>query len=299
VDDVDAAVVVHRSPHPLDCEERALVLTALGIPNERAFDGEQHVLRVPPSHLPEAIEQLAQYGREAEAARTAARSAIAPPPDLPHAWAGALAYGLVLYFTSVALARGFGPLDAFTRGELSGEGVQSGQWFRAITALTLHRDVEHLAGNLLFGSWIGYLAGARLGPGIAWLATLLAAAAANLFDAAVGPADYRSVGASTAVFAALGLLSAFGWRERHEMGRRGFARWSPLIAGLVLLGWTGSEGEHTDRVAHGLGFLLGLALGVGLALPRIRSRLRALPQWPAASAALSLLAFAWWRALSV
>jgi membrane associated rhomboid family serine protease len=175
--------------------------------------------------------------------------------------------------------------------------VQQGEWWRGVTALTLHRDFEHLAGNLLFGTWIGYLAGTRLGPGLAWLATLVAAAAANLFDAALGPADYRSVGASTAVFAALGILGALGWRERHAMGRRGFARWSPLVAGVILLGWTGSEGENTDRVAHGLGFLFGVALGAVLGIPRIRAALRAAAQWPAGLAAFGLIALAWWRAL--
>jgi membrane associated rhomboid family serine protease len=293
----DDAVIVHRSPDPLQCEERGFVLTAVGIANERRFDGEQHVLSVAANAAAEALAQLADYEREAQAARAANLLRESPPADLPYAWVGAAAFAALLYFTSLALARGWGRLDAFAQGELTGAGVQHGQWWRALTALTLHRDPEHLLGNLLFGVWIGYLAGARLGPGVAWFATLLAAAAANLFDAMLGPADYRSVGASTAVFAALGLLSALGWRERHAMGRRGFARWSPLVAGLILLGWTGSEGENTDRVAHGLGFLFGAACGAGLGVRRVRAALRAAAQWPAGLLALALIALAWWQAL--
>jgi membrane associated rhomboid family serine protease len=295
---MDAPVVVHRSPHPLECADRALVLSALGIPCDRSFDGEQHALSVPAAFEHQALEELTKYAGEADAKQRAARIVIAPPPDLPHAGWGVVGFALVLGFTSVALARGYGPLDAFSAGELAGDGVTRGQWWRAITALTLHRDPGHLLGNLLFGGWIGYFAGARLGYGLAWLATLLAAATANLFDAALGPPDYRSVGASTAVFAALGLLCALGWRERHAMGRRGFARLSPLVAGVILLGWTGSEGEHTDLAAHGLGFLCGLGLGALLAVPRIRERLARLPQWPAGIATLALLGLAWWLALN-
>jgi membrane associated rhomboid family serine protease len=294
---MDAPVVVHRSPHPLECAERALVLSALGIPCERSFDGEQHALSVPAGFEQQALAELAAFAGEADAKQKDAGRVIAPPPDLAHAGWGVLGFALVLGFTSLALAKGWGPLDAFSRGELAGDGVAHGQWWRAITALTLHRDPGHLLGNLLFGGWIGYFAGARLGVGLAWLATLLAAAAANLFDAAAGPPDYRSVGASTAVFAALGLLCAFGWRERHAMGRRGFARLSPVIAGVILLGWTGSEGEHTDLAAHGLGFLFGLGLGTTLAVPSFRARLARLPQWPAALASLFIVGLAWWLAL--
>jgi membrane associated rhomboid family serine protease len=294
---VEDWIVLHRSSDPLQCEERAFVLTAVGIASLRAFDGEQHTLAVAPETEAGARDQLARYEAESRAQRASAARRIAPPPDLPGAWIGVALYVALLYLVSLAIARGWGPLDAFSRGELLGASVRAGQWWRAVTALTLHRDLEHLLGNLFFGSWIGWFAAARLGWGVAWLATLLSAAAANLFDAALGPPGYRSVGASTAVFAALGILSALGWRERHAMGRGGFARWSPVIAGVILLGWTGSEGANTDLVAHGLGFLFGLALGAVLGLSPLRARLRTLPQWPAALACLLLLGLAWTLAL--
>ncbi len=290
-------VEVYRSADPLECADRAFVLTAVGIDSERTFDGEQHVLRVPAALGARAAEELAHYAAEAQHARAAAARGAAPPADLPYAWMGAVGFVLVVYATSVALARGWGPLDAFSLGELTGSGVQQGEWWRAVTALTLHRDLEHLAGNLLFGVWIGYLAGRRLGPGVAWLATLIAAAGANFFDGMLGPADYRSVGASTAIFAALGLLSALGWRERYGMGRTGFVRWSPVIAGIILLGWTGSEGETTDRVAHGLGFLFGVGIGGALGAPRVRRWSSILPQWLAGALTLAIIGIAWWCAL--
>ena len=57
------------------------------------------------------------------------------------------------------------------------------------------------------------------GPASPGPAALAAAAAANLLNAFVQPASHLSVGASTAVFATLGLLSAYAWRRRAGAGR--------------------------------------------------------------------------------
>ncbi len=65
-----------------------------------------------------------------------------------------------------AVAGGFWRLDAFDLGAIDAARVQSGEWWRAWTALTLHVDASHLATNLGAGIWFGYLAGRQLGPGI-------------------------------------------------------------------------------------------------------------------------------------
>jgi membrane associated rhomboid family serine protease len=175
--------------------------------------------------------------------------------------------------------------------------VQAGEWWRAWTALTLHLDGPHLAANLVAGVWFGYLAAAQMGGGTAWLLTVTGAGVANLIEGLLGPADHHSVGASTAVFAALGAMAAFSWRERFATPQRWARRWGPLIAGVVLLGWTGSAGEGTDVVAHVTGFAVGALLGATAALPRLRGLLRRVPQWAAGLAALGWLALAWWCAL--
>ena len=74
---------------------------------------------------------------------------------------------------------------------------------------------------------------------------------------AAGRRRSPSVGASTAVFTALGLLAAYSWRERHLMAQRPAQRYGPLFAGVILLGWLGTSGEHTDVMAHLLGFAVG------------------------------------------
>src|SRR5690606_15007314 len=103
--------------------------------------------------------------------------------------------------------------------------------------------------NLAFGVVFGHFAGQMLGPGVAWLTILVAAAAGNLLDSLLMPPQSASLGASTAVFATLGLVAAYSWRVRSDPRLRWARRWAPLIAGFALLAFTGAGGENTDVVA--------------------------------------------------
>lgn len=285
--------VVYRSRRRRRCEERQLVLTAVGINAFIVTGAYECRLEVAAEDAPAALEQLAQY--EAE---------NVPPPPLPpaapldpDAWIGCTLYVLVLMGVAAALSQGLVRLDAFDVGELDSTAVQAGQWWRSLTALTLHVDGPHLAANLVAGVWFGYLAGRQMGVGMAWLVTVIAAGLANLAEALLGAPGHHSVGASTAVFAALGAMAAFSWRERLGRAQRWARRWAPLIAGVALLGWTGSAGEGTDVMAHIGGFVAGVLSGALIARPRVRAQLARLPQWLYGALALSALALAWALAL--
>jgi membrane associated rhomboid family serine protease len=285
---------VFRSPRSTECEERAFVLTAVGVPNVVDFDGFQYVIRVEASLAGMALEHLARY-----AAESRPPPPPPPPPRLnPFAWVGAAMYVVVLVAVGLAVSGGLWRLDAFDAGAIDAARVQSGEWWRAITALTLHVDGQHLAANLCGGVWFGYLAARQLGSGVTWLLAVLGAGLANLLESLLGPGSHHSVGASTAVFTVLGMLAAYSWRERFRYPQRWARRWAPLIAGVILLGWLGSEGEHTDVVAHVSGFVVGAALGVMVAIPRVRQVLTRVPQWATGAAALALIAIAWTFALT-
>jgi membrane associated rhomboid family serine protease len=295
---VGQAIEVFRSTSRARCAERALVLDALGIPSEMHVDGFFHVLMVDESDTARALQQLAQYQLEVDSQRLAAPEPA--QPDHPYAWIGCAVYAAVLIFVALAIANGLGRLDAFGTGELDAGRVQAGQWWRAWTALTLHLDGEHLAANLAAGIWFGYLAGRHLGVGHMWFLTVTGAAAANLLEALLGPSAHRAVGASTAVFTTLGLLSAHAWRLRAHSGQRRLLQWAPLVAGVVLLGWTGSGGDapqSVDVVAHVMGFATGAALGVVAALQQVRRLLLRVPQWATGLAALAQIVIAWGFAL--
>ncbi len=301
---MDSATEVFRSFSRAQCAERAFVLDAVGIQSEAGVDGLFHVLIVDGADAARATEQLKQYELELDGQRGARPEP--PQPDHPHAWIGCAAYAVVLIFVALAIANGLGRLDAFGVGELDSGRIQAGQWWRAWTALTLHLNGEHLAANLTAGVWFGYLAGRQLGVGHAWFLTVTGAAGANLLEALLGPGAHRAVGASTAVFAALGLLSAHAWRLRARSGQRRLWQWTPLIAGIVLLGWTGSgggdvgqphAGQSVDIVAHVLGFGSGAALGVLAALASVQRLLLRVPQWATGLAALAQIVIAWGFAL--
>ena len=271
------------------------MLTAVSIENILLLDGADCLLCVDAADAVRALAHLRQYESE---------NRPAPPVRIavrlyPHAWAGALAYALVLLGIAIAIANGYWRPEAFANGALDAGLVQQGQWWRAWTALTLHLDANHIVANLGGGIWFGYLAARQLGSGRAWLYIVTGAALANLLEGLLGPATHRSVGASTAVFTALGLMAAHSWRTRLPLRLSWARRWAPLVAGAVLLGWLGTAGEGTDVVAHLMGFLVGCLLGATAGVPAVARRLERLPQWLAGALALGSLAVAWAYALAL
>ncbi len=289
------AVEVYRSTRLADCDERAFVLTAVGVASELARAGEHYVLLVDPHVAAEARSHLAQYQKESRA--RAAPPALAPPRLYAHAWVGCALYGAALVAVAYAVDNGIVRLDAFDVGELDAAAVQHGEWWRAWTALTLHFGPEHLAANLAAGVWFGYLAGRLLGPGVAWALIVNGGACANLLEGLLAAPSHRAAGASTAVFTALGLLAAYSWRQRRRLVQHWALSWSPLVAGVVLLGWLGTAGAHTDVFAHLAGFVVGGTLGAAAAAPGIRRALERAPQWLAGALAIGSMALAWLCAL--
>jgi len=290
-----ADVEVYRSRGRRPCRERALVLTAVGIASEIISVDGRFVLQVATADVALATAHLRQYDLE-NPPRSEAPLA-APPRLFAHAWVGCVGYAAWLLGVAYATSNGLVSLDAFSRGELYGARVQHGQWWRAWTCLTLHLSGPHLAGNLLAGIWFGYFAGRQLGAGTAWLLIVAGAGIANLLQGLLGPPWYRSAGASTAVFTALGMMAAQTWWKGHRSAQRGLRRWIPLGAGVVLLGWLGTAGRHTDLVAHLLGFGVGVLIGWVSAGARIDPLLARVPQWLAGLAATAIMALAWGFAL--
>jgi rhomboid protease GluP len=301
------AAEIFRSARVPECNERAFMLYAVGIASAIARDGAGFVLLVDVSDAAAASEHLRQY----EIERLNKPPPPPPAPKLyPHAWVGSLVYALTVMGVAFAISNGLWRLDAFDVGELDAGLVQQGQWWRVWTALTLHLDGPHLAANTVAGIWFGYLASRLLGAGNAWLLVVVGAGLANWIEGFFGPSAHRSVGASTAVFTALGLLSAYSWRTRLAFPQRWALRWGPLIAGLVLLSWTGTGGESLDQpngtgggqavdvLAHALGFAVGMLAGAVAALGPGTRMLNRVPQWLAGLLALAPLVVSWIRALS-
>ena len=293
----DVPVTVFRSAQRRECNERLLVLTAVGVEALVATaPGGGFLLQVAPGDAADAVRHLSQYDAE-----NPPPPPLPPPPRLyPHAWVGCVVYVAVLVGVAWVLSNGLVRLDAFELGELDAVRVQAGEWWRAWTALTLHLDGPHLAANLGAGTWFGYLAARQMGGGTAWFITVTGAALANLLEGLLGPPGHRAVGASTAVFSALGAMSAYSWRERFALPQRWARRWGPLIAGVILLGWTGTGGEGTDVdvVAHLGGFAVGALLGATAALPRCQRILQQVPQSLLGAAAIASVAIAWACALA-
>jgi rhomboid protease GluP len=287
-------VEIFRSGQRTDCEQRAFLLFAVGIAAEILEQGAQFALLVDAESAAAARAHLADSDTEARRVE---------PVPLPmrlhrHAWIGCIAYALVLLLAAYGTGQHWFDRDWQSLGALRGTIVHTGEWWRVLTALMLHGDLAHLLGNIGFGMFFGYFAGQTVGVGLAWFGTVLAAALGNLIDAALMPIHQVSVGASTAVFAALGLLAAYSWR-RHAPGRTKWAyRGAPLVAGIALLALTGSGGENTDVLAHLAGFAAGLGIGLVYAFTSIPERSGPAIQWLAGITALLLVSGGWWVAFS-
>jgi membrane associated rhomboid family serine protease len=254
----------------------SLVLDEEGIPHRltslpRPEDqGEQWALVVDDENAERAAAALLSFERE---------NAPRPKPKEPAPVSDGLVAGL-LFGAPLLAFHLWVPREWVPRGSAEAAAIVAGEWWRALTALTLHADYAHVLGNAVLGAlFVGFLA-RRLGTGLALALTLAGGVLGTAATALLVRRDFVSVGASTAVFAALGALAALPGRRVLQ-----------LSAAVALLGFLGT-GKRADLLGHLCGFAFGLLLG-WLARP-VRGRIA-----QALLGALTLAApcAAWLRAL--
>lgn len=241
------------------CSDRALVLHSLDIPYDILRDDGRAILAVPDEYAERARFELWQYDRENRKPQPAA-----PPASYVYhnGVPGVIAYVVVICLVAWLAGESAFGRDWLSDGRIDGALIRQGEWWRLFTALTLHAGLRHLLGNIGFGALFGLLAGRLLGSGLAWLGIVIASGAANALNVLLLESSHRSIGASTAVFAALGILSGFVWRGRMMSQDRWPYRLGPIVGGIALLAFTGTGDENTDVGAHLAGFLCGFATGM-------------------------------------
>ncbi len=242
-----------------EAHEHALVLLAMG------WDCSVHpvpggyALFTATGDAEEASHELRLYA--AEQPREAPRPEPATP-DHPAGITWLLLWGIILTaMFSKQLA------DPSLTGRFSNSTIpllEQGEWWRPFTALFLHGDLAHLLGNLLIGGMFCLMAAKSLGAWKSWPLILVGGTVGNLINAMAHRGEsFSSIGASTATFAALGLLVGLALVTETMRGRymklRSLA--IPLISGTLLFSMFGTAGENTDVSAHLWGGLCGVALG--------------------------------------
>ena len=223
---------------------------------------------------------------------------VAPAPDQ-----GPSAAGLAFVAVIVAFYLVTGPRDGADRGRWFHEGsavaerILGGEAWRATTALTLHADPAHVAGNAVAALIFVTAVGRWLGSGVALLLTLLTGVGGNLLVALAYGSHHNSVGASTATFGALGLLGGLQvvrWlRGGSRLGRR--RRVLSIVAACLGVFAMLGVGERSDVLAHLFGLGIGLALGAGVGRG-VRLPLPAAIRYGSGALAGGLLVACWWLA---
>jgi membrane associated rhomboid family serine protease len=234
-----------------------LVLTASHIPHKIESTDRTYYIDVDPRYRSAACRAIARYLEENKSFRT--NESISSSPPAHKTWS---AVYVALFLIVVHWAVGSGDARQMFVQSFGADAAQilKGNLFRCVTALLLHTDAFHLVSNIFGIVIFGTAVASHCGWGVGWLMILLAGAAGNWITAAWYRQAHLSIGASTAVFAAVGLSAALMSRIYSIRHERSWRSWTPVAGGLALLAWMGAA-PHTDLAAHLFGFVSGLLFG--------------------------------------
>jgi membrane associated rhomboid family serine protease len=245
--------------------EHSLVVLAQGLPCWLVPGDDGHQLLVETQVAGTVREQLACFDRESVG--WPPKPLADPEPVRTIALLGPLLWAAGVL--DVFWAQGRWP--ALTEaGELDAAAIfDRGETWRVGTALFLHADAAHVISNVLAGVFVFSAVLSTLGRLRGGLLLALAAVAGNFATAALSyPGPYRSLGASTAIFAGLGLLTgrAIQVVRQTDHPHRWRALFVPFFAGFTVLALHGAGGQNTDVGAHVTGFVTGLAAAYAAAM---------------------------------
>jgi len=247
---------LHRPVSKGQAEIWSLVLTARDVPHKILHSVYGYRIVVPPDHENLAARELEKYENE----NRAWPLRLEVTPWYPNAQSTLWTMLILSAIFSISFSENWRErLIAIGSGDVDSI-LRDGQWWRLVTALTLHTDPPHLLGNMMIGGLLMVWLCSLLGTGLGWGITLLSGILGNLTNAIVHGKAHSSIGFSTAIFGALGVIIALQTLSTRRFSLRD--RVIPLGAGLALLGFLGTHGERTDLGAHLFGFMSGLILGL-------------------------------------
>jgi rhomboid protease GluP len=142
----------------------------------------------------------------------------------------------------------------------SASAILNGEIYRTVTALMIHADAVHLIGNLAALVLLFTVVCSIQGAGVASFCVLMSGALGNYASALLYRSSHLSIGSSTAVFGALGILISHQTFTSFRSATGRLKAWLPIGGGLCLLGLF-SEGAHTDILAHLFGLGSGMLIG--------------------------------------
>lgn len=238
-------------------ETFSLVLNSAGIGNRVIRSSEGFRIDVPESLAESAQVAIQRYQHEnptvehrmPESHRRVSRRHLS-----------GVAVALLLLTIHVAVYSSAAPEDYITVFGANSRRILHGEMYRCVTALLLHADDAHLAGNMVGIALFGTAVIGIIGAGVGWLMILASGILGNGLNAFVYETGHLSIGASTAVFGAVGLLCALQAINLIRTGKGWKRVFLAMGGGLALLAFMGT-GARSDIGAHLFGFLAGILLG--------------------------------------
>lgn len=290
------ALILGRFALRTEAYERGLVVAAMEIPHWILREDGAFLLCVRPQHLEKAAREISAW----EAERSLEKK---DGPDFSYTektpkfslwvagWIGATFF----------LIQDRAPELWTTIGASDSRAVLRGEWWRVFTALTLHADASHIGANLAAMLIFAGFGLAFFGGGWTWLGVVASGALGNWLNAWGHRGEgHISIGSSTAVFGALGMLVGAQIVSQILTLRRIRLReiLMPLGAGLAWLAWFGVGGRETDFTAHFCGLFAGVLLGAAGVFFPVRKWTPRAVQIVLGVAALGVLVFAWTAAVA-
>lgn len=250
---------IAETENPLRLRNWQLVLDSQNLPFFIHRAGYSRQIYVPPFLEKIAACQIAAYNNE----NKTKYKGTTVYAIYPHAWLIFLPLALLALWHGIRIGDINTPwipghIDWLSTGALDSIKIEIfSEYWRPVTALTLHMDAAHLAGNLFFGFIFLYLLAKRTGYGKAFLLATIGGICGNYASIFFHRQNWLSIGFSTAVFAAAGSLA--GIMASKAQSRKNF--FIACGSALGLLAMLGTGEEKTDYAAHCCGLVSGLVLG--------------------------------------
>ncbi len=237
-------------------DEYALLLTSLSIPVSVLHYEHSWSIGVNVENYPLVIQEIEKYEKDGRIERHKSRFDHINFQNIDKFQF----FGVFIALALFHFFRVYYPeLNIVRLGRSSASAINEGEWFRAVTALTLHSGVRHLSSNIFFGGIVVFSLSSLVGTGKAWFLALLSGFLGNMMNAWYYGSAHNSIGASTAVFGVVGILGGLQFFSNFRE-RKMFA-WLPFAAALAMLAFLGSS-LRTDVLAHFFGFVAGVPIGL-------------------------------------